>query len=426
MSAFKEYAEYDGLGLAELIRRKQVTAEDVIEAAIDRIEQTNPRVNAVVQKMYDEGRRVARAGLPAGLLSGVPFLLKDLYVGQKGFRSGNGSRLYDGYFAEIDFTLTERYQAAGLAILGRSNTPEFGLNAATEPAVNGPTFNPWNLSRSAGGSSGGAAAAVAAGMVPAAHATDGGGSIRIPAANCGVFGMKPSRARNPVGPIAGEGWSGMAVGHAVSWSVRDNAALLDASSGPAPGDPYFMPPPARPFLSEVGANPGALRIALMAKAPSGVEVHPECTAAAVDAARLCEQLGHRVEETAPELDPDGLRWAMTAIIAANLRANIDQRLAALKRPQRDGDLERITVQWAELGRKLTAADYARAITIIHGIGRRLGAFFQKFDLLLSPVLAEPPLPIGATNMMGNDLEVYLDRLYRLIPFTPWFNASGGP
>jgi len=250
MAAFKEYGNYDALGLADLVAKKQVKAEEVLEAAVERIEAINPKINAVVQKQYDDARATLRAGLPQGPLAGVPYLLKDLYTWQKGARIGNGSRIYDSFVADHDFTLVERYKAAGLIILGRTNTPEFGLNAATEPSVNGPTRNPWDLGRSAGGSSGGAAAAVAAGMVPAAHGTDGGGSIRIPAANCGLFGLKPNRARNPAGPDVGEGWSGLACGHAITRSVRDSAALLDASSGPAAGDPYWAPPPGRPFLME--------------------------------------------------------------------------------------------------------------------------------------------------------------------------------
>ena len=426
MTAFKEYADYDALGLGGLIAKKQVTPEEVLDAAIERIEAVNPRINAVVQKAYDEARAVIRAGLPSGPLAGVPYLMKDLYAWQKGARVGNGSRLYDGFIADHDFTLVERYKAAGLVILGRTNTPEFGLNAATEPVVNGPTRNPWNLERSAGGSSGGAAAAVAAGMVPAAHGTDGGGSIRIPAANCGLFGLKPNRGRNPAGPDVGEGWSGLACGHALTRTVRDSAALLDATSGPAPGDPYWAPPPARPFLQEVGAKPGKLRIALTKKTITGTPVHPECIKGVEAAARLCEELGHRVEETMPEFDFVGLRWAMGVIISANLRNGLDMRLDALKRTQREDDVERITALWAEQGRRLTARDYARALVIVHGVGRRFGEFFRKYDVLLSPTVAEPPLPLGSTDMMGNDLDAYNERLFRLIPFTPQFNVSGGP
>ncbi|HUL10494.1 MAG TPA: amidase [Candidatus Acidoferrum sp.] len=424
--AFKEYADYDALGLGELIAKKEVTPQDVLEAAIERIEALNPKINAVVQKMYDEARAALRATLPSGPLAGVPYLMKDLYAWQKGARIGNGSRLYDGFVADHDFTLVERYKAAGLVILGRTNTPEFGLNAATEPVVNGPTRNPWNLERSSGGSSGGAAAAVAAGMVPAAHGTDGGGSIRIPAANCGVFGLKPTRARNPAGPDVGEGWSGLACGHALTRSVRDSAAFLDASSGPAPGDPYWAPLPARPFLQEVGAKPGKLRVALMKKPITGTPLHAECVKGAETAARLCEELGHRVEEAMPEFDFVGLRWAMGVIISANLRNGLDARLDALKRTQREDDVERITALWAEQGRRHTARDYARALVVVHGVGRRFGEFFRKYDVLLSPVVAEPPLPLGATDMMSNDLDAYNERLFRLIPFTPQFNVSGGP
>jgi amidase len=426
MAAFTEYAAYDALGLGELVARKQVKAEEVLEAAIERVEALNPRINAVVQKMYDDARAVIRAGLPSGPLSGVPYLMKDLYAWQKGARIGNGSRLYDGFVADHDFTLVERYKAAGLVIFGRTNTPEFGLNAGTEPVVNGPTRNPWNLERSAGGSSGGAAAAVAAGVVPAAHGTDGGGSIRIPAANCGLFGLKPNRARNPAGPDVGEGWSGLACGHALTRTVRDSAALLDATSGPAPGDPYWAPPPARPFLQEVGADPGRLRIALMTTSHAGNPVHPECIKGVESAAKLCEELGHHVEEAAPDYDVDTFRFAWRTIVAGNLRNALDARLESLKREQRPDDVERITALLAEQGRRHTARDYARALVIIHGVGRRFGAFFQKYDLLLSPVLAEPPLPLGATDMMSDDLDAYNERLFRLIPFTPQFNVSGGP
>ncbi len=426
MAAFKEYADYDALGLGELIAKKQVTPQEVLEAAIERIEALNPKINAVVQKSYDEARAVIRAGLPSGPLAGVPYLMKDLYTWQKGARVGNGSRLYDGFVADHDFTLVERYKAAGLVILGRTNTPEFGLNAATEPVVNGPTRNPWNLERSAGGSSGGAAAAVAAGMVPAAHGTDGGGSIRIPAANCGLFGLKPNRGRNPAGPDVGEGWSGLACGHALTRSVRDSAAFLDATSGPAPGDPYWAPPPARPFLQEVGAKPGKLRIALKKKTITGTPVDPECVKGVEAAGRLCEELGHRVEEAMPDFDFVGLRWAMGVIISANLRNGLDARLDALKRTQKEDDVERITALWAEQGRRHTARDYARALVIVHGVGRRFGEFFRKYDVLLSPTVAEPPLPLGTTDMMSNDLDAYNERLFRLIPFTPQFNVSGGP
>jgi amidase len=426
MAVFKEYAQYDALGLSELIAGRQVTPLEVLEAAIERIEATNPRINAIVQKTYDDARAVVGAGLPPGPLAGVPYLMKDLQAWQQGVRIGNGSRLYDGFVADHDFTLVQRYKAAGLVLLGRTNTPEFGLNATTEPVAYGPTRNPWNLERSAGGSSGGAAAAIAAGMVPAAHGTDGGGSIRIPAAHCGLFGLKPTRGRNPAGPDVGEGWSGLACGHALTRSVRDSAAFLDATSGPAPGDPYWAPPPARPFLQEVGAKPGRLRIALEKKAITGTPVHPECVKGVEAAATLLEELGHRVEEASPEFDVVHLRWAMGVIISANLRNGLDLRFDALKRSQREDDVERITALWAEQGRRHPARDYARALVIIHGIGRRFGAFFQSYDILLSPTLAEPPWLLGSPDMMSGDLNAYTERLFHMIPFTPQFNVTGGP
>src|SRR5260370_29946760 len=259
MAVFAEYDRYDALGLAKLVRDREISAVELLETAIARIEAANPRLNAIVHKLYDLARAAVAKGLPQGAFSGVPFMLKDLGAMQKGVPTSFGSRFFDGYVAEIDATITERYRAAGLVVLARTATPELGLNATTEPLVFGPTRNPWDLTRIAGGSSGGSAAAVAARVLPAAHATDGGGSIRIPAACCGVFGLKPTRARNPSGPLVGEGWSGRSVGHAVTISVRDSAALLDATHGAAPGDPYPAPAAARPLLAEGRADPGRLR-----------------------------------------------------------------------------------------------------------------------------------------------------------------------
>jgi len=426
MAAFREFETYDALELSELVARKQVSAAEMLEAAIARIEAVNPTINAVVQKMYDAARATIAAGLPAGPLAGVPFLIKDLYAWCKGARVGNGSRLFDGFVADRDYTIIERYKAAGLVILGRTNTPEFGLAPTTEPVANGPTRNPWNLSRSAGGSSGGAAAAVAAGMVPAAHATDGGGSIRIPASNCGVFGLKPTRARTPSGPFVGEGWSGMAVGHAVTRSVRDSAALLDAIAGPATGDPYWAPPPKRPFLQEVGADPGRLRIAFSTQSPTGGGVHPECAAAATSAAKLCAELGHNVTEAAPSFEIGAMRWARDVVVAASVRNAIDARLEALGRTVRDGEVERITGLWAERGLTYTARDYARALVILHGIGRRFGSFFAGHDVLITPVLSQPPEPLGATDMTSDDLDAFSEKLFHLVCFTRQINVTGGP
>ena len=320
MAAFKDYAQYDATGLAELIKKKAVKPDEVLDAALERVEKSNPKLNAVTHRMDDEARATLKRGVAKGPFAGVPFLLKDLYALYKGQPVTNGSRFWKGYVADHDITLVERYKAAGLVVIGRTNTPELGLTMTTEPVALGPCRNPWNLARSSGGSSGGSAAAVAMRMVPMAHATDGGGSIRIPAANCGLVGLKPTRARNPQGPDVGEGWAGMATAHCVSISVRDCAALLDATHGPAPGDPYCAPPPERPFLKEVGAPAGSLRIGLVTAGPDGAKPHKDCVAGAKDAAKLCEELGHRVEETEFKFDKALFQRAVWIVIAANARS----------------------------------------------------------------------------------------------------------
>src|SRR6266404_3309142 len=253
-TSLPDYDRYDGIGLAGLVQARQVTAGELLEAAVGRVEQRNPAVNAVVNRMYDQAKAAIAAGLPSGPFTGVPYLLKDLGVLYAGAVTSAGSAFFRNAIADHDSEIVARMKRAGLVIFGKTNTPELGLSTSTEPRLFGPTKNPWNCEMSAGGSSGGAAAAVAAGMLPMAHATDGGGSIRIPASCCGLFGLKPTRARNPMGPDAGEGWGGASVGHAVTRSVRDSAALLDATSGPDIGDPYWAPPPTRPFLEEVGRD----------------------------------------------------------------------------------------------------------------------------------------------------------------------------
>ncbi|MGE0715514.1 MAG: amidase [Alphaproteobacteria bacterium] len=425
--AFKEYDRYDALGLAALIRDRKVSAAEVIEAAIARIEALNGKVNAVTHRQFDRARREAALGLPQGPFHGVPFLLKDLYALDAGEPSGNGSRLFDGYLADHNSEIVTRFRNAGLAVLGRSNSPELGLVPTTEPVRFGPTRNPWNLERSSGGSSGGSAAAVAARMVPIAHATDGGGSIRIPASACGVVGLKPTRARCPMGPDVGEGWNGLSVGLVVSRSVRDTAAALDAVEGPAVGDPYACPPKARPFLSEVGAPAGRLRIALSTAAPAGVTVHPDCRAAVEAAAKLCADLGHVVEEADPPIQHDDVWDAFGTIIASHVANTLNLREKAIGRKVRPDEVERSTWAFAEMGRaQVSGADYARAILAVHTLGRRMGAFMERFDVLLTPTLGQPPVPLGAISMMDMDVERYRKNLRDFIPFTPIENAAGLP
>src|SRR6202521_498512 len=298
--AFREYGQYDGIGLADLVRRKQVSARELLDEAIARTAKVDPQINAVVVKHYDYAQAQIDKGLPAGPFTGVPFLLKDLDI-LEGTRTTSGASVYKDNVADHTGTLAQRFLSAGVTIFGKSSTPEFGLLPTTESRLFGPTRNPWNPKHSSGGSSGGAGAAVAARIVPVAHASDGGGSIRIPASVSGVFGLKPTRARNPIGPERGEGWSGFSCGHVLSISVRDSAAMLDAVCGPEPSSPYVAPPPERPFMEEVGRDPGRLRIAFTDKSPFGDAIDPEIAAAVRDLTNLLAGLGHHVEERAPVL-----------------------------------------------------------------------------------------------------------------------------
>ena len=423
---FADYERYDGLGLAGLVRGGEVKAEEMLEAAIERVDALNPALNAVVTRLYDQARAALAAGLPAGPFTGVPYALKDLGALYTGAVTSYGSRLFAGAVADHDSEYTVRLKRAGLVILAKTNTPEMGLTPSTEPRLFGPTRNPWNRAHSAGGSSGGSAAAVAGGMLPMAHATDGGGSIRIPASCCGLFGLKPTRARNPMGPDAGEGWGGASVGHAVTRSVRDSAALLDVTAGPDVGDPYWAPPPAGPFLDEVGRPPGRLRIALATASWNGAPVDPECAAAATDAARLCESLGHHVEEARPDYNHEALGQATRIIIGANVRAALDVGAKARGRAVEAGDVERVTWEFAALGASHTAADYARSIGVVHRTGRAVARFFTRHDIILSPTMCRPPFPLGVLDMSSADADAYLAAVLASIGFTSLFNSSGNP
>jgi amidase len=426
MPRIDEYEDQDALGLAAWVRAGEVTPEELLEAAVARVEARNPALNAVVIRAFDEGRKAIESGLPDGPFLGVPWLLKDLHAAWTGVRLTSGSRFFADNVSDYDGEITARYRRAGLVLFGRTASPEFGHTSTTESILYGATRNPWDRERSAGGSSGGAAAAVAAGILPAAHASDGGGSIRIPASCCGLFGMKPTRARVPAGPKVGEGWSGMSTAHAVTRSVRDSAALLDAVSGPAPGDPYWAPPPARPFLQEVGADPGRLRIALQTRAFNGVEVDADCVAAARDAADLCRSLGHQVEEADLSIDPEPLSRAAGTIISANLRATLLERASALGRDVTADDVEPLTWLMAEGIQHAGAADYASALRVIHGLGRQVAAFFDHCDVILTPTMATPPLPLGRLALTRADVAGLSADLSRTIGFTQLFNATGGP
>ncbi|MDA0999476.1 MAG: amidase [bacterium] len=428
MSAFSEYESFDAVGLAELVRRGEVPPAELLEAAIARAERLNPALNAIVTKMYGEGRAAIAAGLPEGPFTGVPFLLKDLTVFYAGVPTSQGSRFFADLVPDHDSEIIARYKRAGLVIFGKTNTPELGISISTEPRLFGPAHNPWDLARTPGGSSGGTAAAVCAGIVPMASASDGGGSIRVPAACCGLFGMKPTRARTPYGPDAGESWAGMSTLHAITRTVRDSAALLDAVSGPDAGAPYFAPPPERPFLEEVGRSPGKLRIALSDVSINGAEVHPDCRAALGETARLCGELGHEVVEASPAFDAAALDAARVTIVAVNLKRVIGLRAKAVGRPPGVDDLENVTRIYLERAERYDAADYVQATWELHRAGRQMAVFFEKgsFDALLTPTMARPPFPLGELSMMNESLEDYFVRHGQRGGFTAIANITGQP
>lgn len=422
----EDYAALDGLGLAQAIAAGVLSAEEALAAAFARLEAVNPQINAVVCRARDQAEAQLRAGTGDGPFAGVPFLVKDLSLPIRGLPQSNGSRFFEAFVPDFDSTLAQRYRKAGLVVIGRTASTEMGLGPVTEPAAYGPCRNPWNLDRQTGGSSGGSAAAVAAGIVPLAHATDGGGSIRMPAAHCGLFGLKPTRGRLPAGPLLGEAWNGLAVPHAVSRSVRDSAALLDATCGPAPGDPYAAPGFGGPFLPEVWRDPEPLRIAIATTTPLGRPVHPDVLFAVEAAGRLLEQLGHIVEPAAIAVDLEEFYRHAWLIAGANAGAAVTARAKALGREPGPDELEPATRAILDRARAASAEDFVRAIQWAHAFGRRVGDFFTRYDVALSPVYANPPLPVGSLSMQTADFETYNLMLQSERPFTAIYNMSGGP
>ncbi len=426
MNTFADYEKYDGLGLADLVRRKEVTPSELLDAAIERVEARNPSVNAVIMNLYDYGKKAIAEGLPVGPFRGVPFLMKDLTSPVAGVRMTRGSTFFAGSPpAAADSEHVKRLKRAGLVIFGRTNSCEHGLSLTCEPQLYGPTRNPWDFSRISGGSSGGAAAAVGARMLPMAHASDGFGSIRAPAACCGVVGLKPTRGRNTFAPFAGEGLGGLSTEHAVTLSIRDTAALLDATCGPGAGDPYAAPAPARPYLDEADANPDKLRIAWTAKAPNGGVIDPECLRLLADTVKLCADLGHHVEERDPEIDGAAIVPTFLTFACANTVVNFASH-PSTGRPAREEEVERITWLTAKMGEKISAPDYVRATQTAHRLGRQMAAFHKKWDVLLTPGLSTPPVKLGWLDMMMDDFDEYWRRVFTFSPFTVWFNITGQP
>jgi Asp-tRNA(Asn)/Glu-tRNA(Gln) amidotransferase A subunit family amidase len=426
MSGFADYEQYDALGLADLVRRGKVTPLELLDAAVERVEARNPTVNAVVLKLYDLARQTIAAGLPDGPFTGVPYLMKDLTASIAGVPMTRGSRFFaDTPPAAADSEHVSRLKRAGLVIFGRTNTCELGLSLTCEPQLFGPTKNPWDPTRISGGSSGGAAAAVGARMLPMAHASDGFGSIRAPAACCGIVGLKPTRARNTFAPFASEGLGGLSTEHAVTFTVRDCAALLDATAGAGAGDAYVAPPAARSYLQEAGTAPGALRIAWTARTPNGAPLDRESLATLAATVRLCADLGHRVEEADPEVDGAAIVPTFLTLASANTVVNLASHPTA-GRPAREGEVERVTWLTGQRGEKITAPDYVRATQTAHRLGRQMAAFHSRYDVLLTPGLGTLPPKLGWIDMMLDDFDEYWRRVFHFSPFTVWFNITGQP
>ena len=428
----------DATAQAELVRRGEATPLELVDAAINRIEKVNDDLNAVIHPLFDKARDAARADLPDGPFRGVPILIKDLDGSSVGDPLHWGNKLLKrvGYTATHDSYLVEKLRNAGFVIVGKTNTPEFGLMPTTESEAYGPARNPWNTDHSTGGSSGGSGAAVASGMVPTAHAGDGGGSIRIPASCCGLFGLKPTRGRSSLGPDVGEAWAGLVSRHVLATSVRDSAAVLDATAGPMPGDPYFAPPPTRPYLDELGADPAPLRIGLRTHAPEvmSAATDPECVAAAEDAARALESLGHHVEEASPAaLDETGLLDLFLVVLTTHVVWDIRQIEAMTGQTVGPDDVEPLTWIYYEQGLQSTGSAYLEAINGAHAWTRRVATWWVDessggagYDLLLTPTMAEPPAKIGDVVGTKEDPWHGMMRATPFAAFTAPFNVTGQP
>ena len=422
MGGFKEYDQYDGLGLAELVKKKEVSAVEICEEAITRIEHVNPALNAVITPMYDQARQAVQATLPDGPFAGVPFLLKDLLGDFAGVPQTMGSRACKNYIPARDSELVIRYKHAGLVILGKTNVPEFGLMPYTEPELHGPTRNPWNPDHTPGGSSGGSAAAVASGMVPLASANDGGGSIRIPASCCGLFGLKVTRGRTPNGPLHGRTWHGAVAEHVISRSVRDSAAILDATHGPDTGAPYVIPPPQQAYMKEIEDRPERLRIAYNTQSPIDTPVHPECVRAVEQTVSLLEELGHEVEEARPDVNGQTLAKSFMTLYFGEMAALIDDLELILGRKATPSDMEPLSWTLGLLGRTYSAGHFVKAMREWELAGRIMGQFHETYDLYLTPTLASPPVKIG--ELLPKPIELVLLKVINALRLGRLLIASG--
>jgi len=428
-----ELIGYDGIALGEMIRTGEIKPIELLETVIQRIERVNPRLNAVIHTMYDQAREIAEGKPADGLFAGVPFLLKDLIAEYKGAPFHEGSLAVKGYSSKIDTELVKRQKAAGLIVVGKTNTPEFGLVPTTEPSLYGATVNPWDPSLTPGGSSGGSAASVAAGIVPMAHGNDAGGSIRIPSSCCGAFGIKPTRGRNPLGPLFGDMGTGVVCEHALARTVRDSAALLDATSGPDPGDPYQAPPRERPFLEELGRRVGRFKIGFLTSIPEGwsieTQLHPDCEKAVKDAARLCESLGHIVEEIAPgELSYRDLFKAFGTLFTCLTGHMIAYWERELGKELRQDQLEPVTWASYQAGLKRTGADYLVVVEELQRFSRKVAQWYEQggYHMILSPTISIPPTKLGAFRLVDEDPMRWARMSNSFVALTYIYNITGQP
>ncbi len=421
-----DYCDYDGLGLADLVARKEVSPAELVEAAIERVERHNPSLNAVVYKGYEDARKAAQGALPDGPFKGVPFLIKDLGMPVAGWPRSSGSRFAQHMVDQEDGGLTRRYREAGVIPLGKTNTPEYGITGTTEGALLGPCRNPWNPAHISGGSSGGSASAVAAGIVPMAHASDGLGSIRIPAACCGLVGLKVTRDRNLNLPDGTDYAIGFVVDHVVTRTVRDSAAMLDATGKPEIGDPYPAPPKARPYMEEIEQSPGRLRIAWSSETASGRPIDPEIQAALERTADLLKGLGHEVVEQGMGIDYRALYTARGPVSGANFAAMMGRLIDEIGREPEPHELEPLT--WAALkgGRKVTGEQALRGMQELRMLNRQTLTFFNDWDIYLSPVLGTPVPEVGFIDPVALEPRELNRRQGQVFPFTPPSNFSGQP
>ena len=380
--AFPEYSNYDGLGLAELVKKKKIEASELVEAAIERIERHNPRLNAVIFRDYEGARARAKSKL-SGTLAGVPMLLKDILGFKKGWPNRDGSRFVPPAPHQHDSTLVVRLEAAGIIALGKTNVPEFGAVPLTESKLYGPAHNPWNLEHSTGGSSGGSAAAVAAGIVPFAHANDGGGSIRVPASACGLVGLKPTRGRNPLGPTIGDIMNGLVAEHVVSRTVRDTAAVLDATAGPEPGDPYVAPPPPGSYLKSIAKKPKKLRIGFATNSFRGNAFDPEVEKAIDETVKLCKKLGHIVEEAMPKIPCRLVGWFLLADLGGRPCLLWSSSTAPLQASSRSPEISKgLNFALYQFGKTITASRYQGAWAALQSAARTVGEWHERYDVWL--------------------------------------------